>query len=237
MILCFGSAGLFLSVAWQKPKPNSVLPNITQSVKSNLRFPFGNAKSFSSQNPSTKAEWLGSQFLLNYALGFNSSFPFAQLLLPNPGYFHQEGINEVSPVIPHLTKAIAAIGSRIVVDLDDAKVYSYWGDQLLGSYPVAVGQPGWETPTGTFNVLRKQHNPVWKQPITGDLIPTGPNNPLGDRWIGFWTDDYHQIGFHGTNNETLIGQRISHGCLRMRNTDIRALYEQVRVGTAVIVRK
>jgi lipoprotein-anchoring transpeptidase ErfK/SrfK len=135
-----------------------------------------------------------------------------------------------------LTQALATIGVRLVVDLSDARVYSYWGDQQLASYPVAVGQPGWETPTGEFKIANKQRNPVWKQPITGDAIPTGPDNPLGDRWIGFWSDGRHEIGFHGTNNETLIGQAVSHGCLRMRNADIRSLYEQVSEGTTVIVR-
>ena len=146
-------------------------------------------------------------------------------------------IIQVSLVTPVLTKAIASISSRIVVDLSEAKVYSYWGNQLLASYPVAVGQPGWETPTGTFKVQYKKRNPIWKQPITGDLIPSGPNNPLGDRWISFWSDKRHQIGFHGTNKENLVGQAVSHGCLRMRNADIKALYEQVNLGTPVIVRK
>ncbi len=141
------------------------------------------------------------------------------------------------PVTPHLTMAIASISSRLVVDLSDARVYSYWGDRLIASYPIAVGQPGWETPTGSFQVLYLKRNPVWKHPITGDPIPAGPNNPLGDRWIGFWADERHQIGFHGTNKEQLVGQAVSHGCLRMRNTDIRALYEQVNLGTQVIVRK
>lgn len=142
-----------------------------------------------------------------------------------------------SPVTPVLTKAIASISSRVVVDLSDARVYSYWGNQLQASYPVSVGQPGWETPTGTFKVLQKRRNPIWLQPITGDIIPNGPNNPLGDRWISFWSDGRHRIGFHGTNKEHLVGQAVSHGCLRMRNPDIQALYEQVTIGTAVIVRK
>ena len=141
------------------------------------------------------------------------------------------------PVTPHITTVLKAVSSRIVVDLSEARVYSYWGDQLMVTYPVAVGQPGWETPTGTFKVLSKQHNPVWKQPITGELIPNGPDNPLGDRWIGFWSDKRHQIGFHGTNDEKLVGKAISHGCLRMRNADIRALYEQISIGTPVVVRK
>jgi lipoprotein-anchoring transpeptidase ErfK/SrfK len=146
-------------------------------------------------------------------------------------------VASIARIKPVLTKAIAAMSSRIVVDLSDAKVYAYWGDRTIASYRVAVGQPGWETPTGTFKVIQMQRNPVWKQPITGDLIPTGPKNPLGDRWISFWSDGKHQIGFHGTNDENLVGQAVSHGCLRMRNTDIRALYKQVGIGTPVIVRK
>ncbi len=157
--------------------------------------------------------------------------PKPKLVTPKPK------IKLVSPVIPLLTKALASVSSRVVVDLSDAKVYLYWGGQLLSRYPVAVGQRGWETPTGTFKVLQKQRHPVWQQPITGELIPAGPNNPLGDRWIGFWSNGRHRIGFHGTNKESLVGQPVSHGCLRMRNSEIQALYEQVSVGTQVIVRK
>jgi len=138
---------------------------------------------------------------------------------------------------PLLKNAISSFSSRIVVDLSEAKVYTYWGEWLLATYPVAVGQPGWETPIGTFKVRQKLRNPVWQEPITGELIRTGPDNPLGNRWIGFWSDGRHQIGFHGTNKEQLVGQRVSHGCLRMRNTDIHALYEQVVIGTPVVVRK
>jgi lipoprotein-anchoring transpeptidase ErfK/SrfK len=146
-------------------------------------------------------------------------------------------VKRVSPVTPLIKNAIASSSSRIVVDLSEAKVYTYWGEWLLATYPVAVGQPGWETPLGTFKVQKKLRNPVWQQPITGELIRTGPDNPLGNRWIGFWSDGRHHIGFHGTNKEQLVGQPVSHGCLRMRNTDIQALYEQVVIGTPIVVRK
>ncbi|NER45239.1 MAG: L,D-transpeptidase [Symploca sp. SIO1B1] len=167
-------------------------------------------------------------------------FGSAGLLLPQALQVTKEvpqtpKIATASRITPILNKALAGMGSQVVVDLSDAQVYLYGPERLLSSYPVAVGKAGWETPTGSFKVLNKQHNPVWKQPITGDLIPAGPDNPLGSRWISFWSDDKHQIGFHGTNNEQLVGQRVSHGCLRMRNTDIEKLYEQVRVGTPVTV--
>lgn len=173
----------------------------------------------------------------DWLVSFDSPFPLAGLLIQNSSTFHPKTIQQVSPITPILNLAIATISSRLIVDLSDAKVYSYWGHKRIGSYPVAIGQKGWETPTGTFKVLKKIRDPVWVQPITEKHIPPGPDNPLGDRWIGFWTDERHQIGFHGTNDEKLIGQAISHGCLRMRNQDIRALYDQVTLGTPVIVRK
>lgn len=102
-------------------------------------------------------------------------------------------------------------------------------------YDVAVGQDDWQTPTGEFTVLNKLENPAWQHPLTKEEIPPGPDNPLGTRWIGFWTDGQAQIGFHGTNQEDLIGEAVSHGCVRMRNRDIQVLYDKVNVGTQVVV--
>ena len=190
-------------------------------------------------NYSLKISWMlvcfGSAVVLLSAMQPKpKAMPVAAKAKPKPKIVK---VARVLPVAPQLNQVIAGLSSRIVVDLSEARVYSYWGKQVIATYPVAVGQPGWETPTGSFKVLRKQLNPIWKQPITGDLIPTGPQNPLGDRWIGFWADERHQIGFHGTNDEKLVGKPVSHGCLRMRNADIRALYSQVSLGTPVIVRK
>jgi len=102
-------------------------------------------------------------------------------------------------------------------------------------YSVAVGQDDWQTPTGRFTVMNMLENPAWQHPITKEEIAAGPDNPLGTHWIGFWTDGQSQIGFHGTNQEELIGEAVSHGCIRMRNKDIRDLYKRVDVGTVVTV--
>ncbi len=103
-------------------------------------------------------------------------------------------------------------------------------------YEVAVGQDDWQTPQGEFHVINKLENPAWQHPITHEKIASGPDNPLGTRWIGFWSDSQAQIGFHGTNQEELIGKAVSHGCVRMRNQDIEALYQQVEVNTPVTVK-
>jgi lipoprotein-anchoring transpeptidase ErfK/SrfK len=142
-----------------------------------------------------------------------------------------------TPLYPTQANAKAIAEQRmLIVDLSDRQVYVYQDGKVRANYEIAVGRSGWETPTGKFSIIRMQHNPVWRHPFTKELVPAGPDNPLGSRWIGFWTDGQHQIGFHGTNQENLIGQAVSHGCIRMRESDIHALYEQVAVGTPVIVR-
>ncbi|MEL7141345.1 MAG: L,D-transpeptidase [Cyanobacteria bacterium J06643_4] len=119
--------------------------------------------------------------------------------------------------------------------LGERRLLVYSGEMLLASYDVAIGREGWNTPTGEFSVLRKQTNPAWEHPFTGEVVQPGPDNPLGTRWIGFWTDGQNSIGFHGTPDESVIGSAVSHGCVRMRNEDIVALYEQVSVDTVVRV--
>jgi len=127
-------------------------------------------------------------------------------------------------------------GTHVVIKLSDRRVYVYYNRQLKESYPVAIGKAGWETPTGNYKVMDMQPHPIWEHPWTGEIILEGPKNPLGARWIGFWTDGRNSIGFHGTPAEQLVGQAVSHGCVRMRNKDILALYEQVKMGTPVTVK-
>lgn len=121
------------------------------------------------------------------------------------------------------------------LSLSARRVTLYRGDEKVVSYPVAIGRSGWETPRGKFQVMDMLKDPYWEHPWTGRLVPPGPSNPLGDRWISFWSDGKNFIGFHGTTQEHLIGQAVSHGCVRMKNRDIRSLFEKVTVGTKVIV--
>ena len=129
-----------------------------------------------------------------------------------------------------------SIQTQVLVDLSDRRVYVYQQDQVIASYPVAIGKKGWETPIGNFQVTHKEHDPIWQHPITNKIFSPGPDSPLGVRWIGFWSDGKNAIGFHGTPNTDLIGAAVSHGCLRMRNSDVKSLYEQVNLNTPVLVR-
>jgi lipoprotein-anchoring transpeptidase ErfK/SrfK len=124
---------------------------------------------------------------------------------------------------------------RLVIRLKDRRVYVYRQNDVQTSFPIAVGKAGWETPKGTFKVIQKIKNPSWEHPWTGEVVPSGPDNPLGTRWIGFWTDGKNVIGFHGTPNEESVGRAASHGCVRMFDKDVQVLFEKVDVGTPVIV--
>ena len=123
---------------------------------------------------------------------------------------------------------------------------------LRSAFPVAVGMPGWETPTGSFTVLEKIDQPIWVHPVSGERVETqGPNNPLGSHWIAFQRDclgrDAHDgetwitikgcttTGFHGTPHRWTVGRAVSHGCVRLYNEDVKSLFRQVDLGMAVTV--
>ncbi len=124
---------------------------------------------------------------------------------------------------------------HLVLKLSERRVYVYEGDNLLVSYQVAVGKDGWETPTGNFQVIDMIVDPAWQSPFTGEVEAPGPDGSLGLRWIAFWTNGKDFIGFHGTPSLNSLGHAASHGCVRMRNEDVVALFDKVRLGTPVKV--
>ncbi|WP_055075718.1 L,D-transpeptidase family protein [Pseudanabaena sp. 'Roaring Creek'] len=126
--------------------------------------------------------------------------------------------------------------TRLDVSISRRTVTAFHGEIALKTYPVAVGRQGWSTPIGNHRVLQTIEYPAWQNPFTGDVIPSkDPENPLGDRWIGFWTDGKDWSGFHGTPNRASVGTAASHGCIRMYNEDIRELFSQVTTNTIVRV--
>jgi L,D-transpeptidase ErfK/SrfK len=135
----------------------------------------------------------------------------------------------IRPVLPEVLE------TRLVLKLGERKVYVYQGSSLKASYPVAVGREGWETPTGQFKITSMVKNPGWTNPFTGEVMTSGTDNPLGERWIQFWTDGENVIGFHGTPSRESVGRAASHGCVRMYNEDVLKLYALVQLGTSVTV--
>lgn len=156
------------------------------------------------------------------------------LRLPQRGPYYPAALDAAlpfpEPIFPELAPDL-----RLVIRLSERRVYLYDRDEVKTSYPIAVGRAGWETPVGNHEIINMVVDPGWQNPFTGAVIPPGPSNPLGDRWIGFWTDGDNYIGFHGTPNEGSVGRAASHGCIRMYNRDVRELFEKVAVGTPVIV--
>ena len=57
--------------------------------------------------------------------------------------------------------------------------------------------------------------------------------PLGTRWMGLSAPGF---GIHGTNDATSIGRPRSHGCIRMRNSDVERLFSRVQSGDVVELR-
>ena len=110
------------------------------------------------------------------------------------------------------------------------------------SFLVAIGRKPWETPVGKFRINQKVKDPDWvvvdfnnPAKVTNKRVPPGPNNPMGLRWISFASAHGWEVGFHGTSKESVLGQAVSHGCVRMKNKDIVKLYDIVDLGTTVIV--
>jgi lipoprotein-anchoring transpeptidase ErfK/SrfK len=112
----------------------------------------------------------------------------------------------------------------------------------LEGYKVAIGRAQFPTPTGRFRINEMVEMPDFlafdfnnpKAPNRG-RVPPGPNNPLGMRWIGFASVDGWQVGFHGTAKTSVLGQAVSHGCVRMSNPDVMHVYDRVKIGTVVLV--
>lgn len=161
-----------------------------------------------------------------------------------PGLLSQAGVSLSLPELPPLgddssyipeVPLTDAANNYLLLDLGERRVYIYREGEIRASYPVAIGQAGWETPVGVFEVENMEYYPIWRNPSTGEVIPAGNDNPLGVAWIGFWSDGTRQVGFHGTPNPSLLGQAVSHGCVRMHNRDVLQLFEQVHIGITVKV--
>jgi len=117
---------------------------------------------------------------------------------------------------------------EIVVSIHDRKLALVEDGQVLKIYKVAVGAGVSPSPTGTFEVVNRLTQPTYYHPHK--VIPPGPDNPLGTRWIGL---NKKGFGIHGTNELGSIGRAASHGCIRMARRDLEELFRQVRVGDAV----
>lgn len=131
----------------------------------------------------------------------------------------------------------------IIINLAELRLYYIWSEerrQRIRAYPVGIGTEGRDTPEGTFTVVQRIQNPSWTAPVslrtanpgTPLSIPPGPDNPLGDYWLGLSLAGY---GIHGTNRPFGVGRRVSSGCVRLYPEDIRDLFSRTAKGTPVTI--
>ena len=126
---------------------------------------------------------------------------------------------------------LISIHTRIDVSLSRRQLILYRDGQPVLVTSVAIGAPSTPTPTGRYYVNQR-------------LLAANPRGDYGPGAVGIsafspvlrsWPQG-GPIAIHGTDAPGLVGFAISHGCLRVRNVDIRVLLRVAEEGTPVEIR-
>ena len=167
----------------------------------------------------------------------------SNMLEANPGvdvYLPKSGSTLIVPqqlILPDTVR------EGIVVNVAEMRLYYYPPEgTTVEVLPIGIGEAGRETPRNWVTAVeRKQEAPTWTPTANtrreyakrGEslpaFVPAGPENPMGlyAIYIG------RLYAIHGTNANFGIGLRVSQGCIRLRNDDIKYLFDNVPVGTGV----
>jgi lipoprotein-anchoring transpeptidase ErfK/SrfK len=134
--------------------------------------------------------------------------------------------------VPEDAVDLVAGDHRVEVDLAARRLTVFDGDEVLLETAVAVGAPDAPTPTGTFALIDRLQSPD----------PAGAYGPFAlglsahsDTFSEFAGGD-GQIGIHGTDDPSSIGQPVSHGCVRVPNDVVTLLATVLPLGTPVTIR-
>ena len=122
--------------------------------------------------------------------------------------------------------------ARIVVDISRHRLFLYKAGRLVFSSPAAIGKPSTPTPRGTFFVTQR----FVVEPTTGPYGPRALGISAFSDVLRSWRDG-GPIGIHGTNEPFSIGAPVSHGCVRLPNDRIVALFKVTPLGTPVLIRE
>ena len=209
------------------------------------------AEGYKYRLPASKGKWTGASTLIgslqdhavspgetlldvarNYGLGFHE----IEILYPKIDPWIPEAGTHL--VIPTMWVLPPTKHQGIVVNIPELRLYRFFPRTgLVKTYPVGIGDLDTETPLGTYRVARLDKDPEWRVPPerrerygVGEIMPPGPDNPLGQYWIGLSNRKY---GIHGTNNAWSIGRSVSGGCVRLYPEHIRVLFREVSAGTHV----
>lgn len=129
----------------------------------------------------------------------------------------------------------AASKHMIIVNTKKNTLNYYVNYTLVKKFRCATGKASTPTPQRKTTIVNKIKNrPFYKTGIPGG----DPRNPLGKRWMGLNIDGTQgsTYGIHGNNNEKSIGKNVSHGCIRMHNSEVEWLFDQVPLGTVVLIK-
>ncbi|MGI6434354.1 MAG: L,D-transpeptidase family protein [Syntrophomonadaceae bacterium] len=107
----------------------------------------------------------------------------------------------------------------ISIDLQSRRLYFFNSPDKYRTFPVAIGKKSTPSPSGNWTIVQKTLN---------------PGGPFGARWMRL-SVPWGGYGIHGTNNPRSIGRLASHGCIRMYNKDVIAIYDKVPLGTPVYI--
>jgi lipoprotein-anchoring transpeptidase ErfK/SrfK len=122
------------------------------------------------------------------------------------------------------------VRSRIVIDLSARKLAVYVRSRAALTTTAAIGAPATPTPLGSFYVNQRFRD--------------DPNGPYGWAAIGIsafsevltgWPQG-GPVAIHGTNRPSLLGLRVSNGCIRVSNEAIRRIWRLAPAGTLVLIR-
>jgi L,D-transpeptidase ErfK/SrfK len=126
--------------------------------------------------------------------------------------------------------------SGIVINVPEMRLYDFTQGPEPEVFAIAIGDAFDPTLLGEFRVGAKRTEPAWyvpksileERPGHPLVVPPGPDNPLGSRWMTIGSTSY---GIHGTNVRWSIGRLATHGCIRLYEDEIQRLYERIPSGT------
>jgi lipoprotein-anchoring transpeptidase ErfK/SrfK len=151
-----------------------------------------------------------------------------------------EVVAVIKKTVPEVTQKELAkeYPTYITIDRSSFTLRLFKKLKLAKKYTIAVGQVGYDTPSGLYHLQTKEVNPTWHVPesdwageLAGQDIPPGPGNPLVARWMGI----IDGAGIHGTDESGSLGSAASHGCIRMAVPDVIELFDKVEVGDPVYI--
>jgi lipoprotein-anchoring transpeptidase ErfK/SrfK len=132
--------------------------------------------------------------------------------------------------IPAKTVKLSPTHSQIVINLNSRTIDIYRFNKHKWHGKVAIGAPGRETPAGHYFVASR-FVPYHDTFLGVFAEETSAYSKLTE-WPGGGV-----VGIHGTSLPQLLGQAVSHGCVRVANTTARHLKSLAPLGTPILIKK